>query len=62
MDGVFDEAMGELGGGSSRRWALVLLGFMAGVVATVWCARRWNFAHRAIAEPAALKGEPAPAV
>jgi len=50
MDGVFDEAMGELGGGSSRRWALVLLGFRAGVVATVWCA-----------EPA-LEGEPAPAV
>jgi hypothetical protein len=61
MDGILEEAVDKAIGASSKKWALLLIGFVAGGAAALWLVRRQggpSDVERAAAPATEESGEP----
>ena len=62
MDQVLEEALDEATGASSKRWALLLLVFVAGGILALWLAKRARSVEADVtAEPDVIPAVPEPA-
>lgn len=51
VEQVIDEAIDEATGRSPKRWALIVVAFVAGVMVAVWLTRRSRSADSATVRP-----------